>query len=56
MLFYNLFVDLLKEAPYFFSARVKADSNSGVNRAEKKSYVGEPPAKFWLLDLVGETD
>ena len=82
--FYNLVVDLLQEAPYFFSSRVKSDSDSGVNRAEekratwgdplqnsgyllhllkliprrpnklniKKSSVGEPLAKFWLLSSV----
>ena len=32
--FYNLVFDLLQEAPHFFAARVKADSDSGVNWAE----------------------
>ena len=29
-------VDILEEAPYFFAARVKADSDSGVNWVKKK--------------------
>ena len=52
--FYYLVVDLLQEAPYFFAALLKSDSNSGVNQAEKKIYVGEPLAKFWLFASVGE--
>ena len=35
--FKNLVVDHLQEAPYFFAAQVKSGSDSGVNRAEKKS-------------------
>ena len=41
--YYNLVVDLLQEATYFFAARVKYDSDSGVNRAEKKNLRGETP-------------
>ena len=31
---YNLVVDLLQEAPYFFAAQVKADFGYGLNREE----------------------
>ena len=34
--FYNLVVDFLQEAPYFFAARVEYNSDSGLNRAEEK--------------------
>ena len=55
-IFKNLVVDLLQEAPYL-SALVKADSDSGVNRAEKiYIYVEEPLVKCWLFASVGETD
>ena len=54
--YYNLIVDLPQEAPYFFAALLKADSNYGFNQVEKKSYVGEPITKFWLFASVGETD
>ena len=54
--FQNLVADLLQETPYFFAALLKADSDSRVNRAEKKSFVEEPLAKFWLFYSVGETD
>ena len=41
----------------FFAARVKSDSDSGVNRAEKKEiYMGEPLSKFWLFASVSDTD
>ena len=54
---YNLVVDLQQEASYFFAVQLKADSDSGVTRNEKKtSYVGKPLAKRWLLTSVGETD
>ena len=49
-------MDILQEAPYFFVSRVKSDSDSGVNRAEKKGYVGEPLANVLLFASVGETD
>ena len=56
--FNNLVVDLLQEGPYFFAARVKSDSDSGVNQTEEKkeSHVGKPLEKFWLLASVGEND
>ena len=54
--FNNLVVDLLEEAPYLFSAQVKADSDSGVDWVDKKSYMGETISKFWLFVSVGETD
>ena len=40
----------------FFNELVKAESGSGVTWAEKKIYMGEPLAKFWLFASVGETD
>ena len=58
VIFQNLVVDLRQEAPYFFAARVKDDSDYGVNRTEKKKerYVGEPLAKLWLFASVSGTD
>ena len=53
---YDLVVDLLQGAPYLFAARLKADSDSGVTRTKKTSYVGETLENFWLLTSVGETD
>ena len=41
--FNNLVVDLLQEGPYFFAARVKSDSDSGVNWAEKKKDTWDKP-------------
>ena len=51
---YNLVVDLLQEAPYFFVTRVKVDSDSGVNWAEGgKATWGNPLQKNgFLLQLV----
>ena len=46
---YNLVVDLQQEAPYFFAAKLKADSDSGVTQTKKTSYVGKPLAKLSLL-------
>ena len=40
---YNLFVDLLQDAPYFFAALLKADPDSGVTRTEKKKVRGGTP-------------
>ena len=44
--------------PYFFTTRVKYDSDSGVKQAEreKESYVGKPLAKLCSFDSVNETD
>ena len=41
-----------------FSARVKAESDYGVNQSQKRKerYVGEPLAQFWLFASVSETD
>ena len=40
---YNLFVDLLQEAPSFFASLLKSDSDSGVNQTEKKIYTWGKP-------------
>ena len=52
---YNSDIDLQQEGPYFLSCTFLAESDSGVTRT-KKSYVGEPLTKFWLLTSVGEND
>ena len=52
----NLVIDLKQEAPYSFAAQLKSDSDYGVTRTKKRSYVEEPLTKFWFLTLVGETD
>ena len=52
---YNLVVDLFQEAPYFFAARLKADSDYGVTRRKNKLRGGSP-CKNWLLASVSETD
>ena len=50
---YNLVVDLLQETPYFFAARLKADSDSGVNRTQKKATWGNPLQLFcFSIQLV----
>ena len=51
----NIVVDLLQEAPYFFAAWVKSESDSGVNQAEKKKIAtcGNPLQNYGcLLQLV----
>ena len=47
--YYNLVDDLLQEAPYFISARVKSDSDSGVNWAEKKKLPRGTPCKILVF-------
>ena len=51
---YNLVVDLLQEAPYFFEVRVKAESDFRMNRADKKRAMWGNPLKSFgcLLQLV----
>ena len=51
---YNLVVDLQQEAPYLFSAQLKADSDSGVTRTKKKQATwGNPLQNFGCsLQLV----
>ena len=43
---YNLVVDLQQEAPYFFAAQLKADSDSGVTRTKKKLRGGNALQNF----------
>ena len=47
--YYNLVFDLLQEAPYFFAARLKADSNPSVTRTEKKNLRGVTPCKILVV-------
>ena len=49
--YYNLVVDLLQEATYFFAALLKSDSDSGVNRAEKKNLRWGTPCKILVFFL-----
>ena len=50
--FNNLVVDPLQEATYFFSARVKADSDSGVDWPEKKNLRGGTPCKILVVCFI----
>ena len=51
---YNLVVDLQQETPYFFAAQLKADSDSGVTRKEKKLAMWGNPLQIFgcLLQLM----
>ena len=49
--FWDIVVDLLQEAPYFFAERVKSDSDSGVKRTEKekRELHGGTPCKILVV-------
>ena len=50
---YSSSIYLQEEVPYIFRCIFLAESDSGVTRSKKTSYVGEALEKNWFLTSVG---